>query len=68
MIQSLVSMQVHLAERLASPCDKTPVACSWTAKEVPSQPWLEYVPGRDTLIQADQLAAGADFPSNQAHL
>lgn len=51
-------VQVQLAQRLAVPGDKMPAACSWTAQEVPTMPWLEYVPGRDTLIEADQLAAG----------
>ena len=51
-------LQVRLAQRLASAGDKLPMTCSWSAKDVPSMPWLEYVPGRDTLIEADQLAAG----------
>ncbi|KAK9845126.1 hypothetical protein WJX74_010866 [Apatococcus lobatus] len=50
--------EMHLAQRLALPGDKLPIACSWSMEDVPSMPWLEYVPGRDTFIEADQLAAG----------
>ena len=54
----VMCLQVHLAQRLASAGDELPITCSWSARDVPSMPWLEYVPGRDTLIGADQLAAG----------
>ncbi|KAK9846170.1 hypothetical protein WJX84_001720 [Apatococcus fuscideae] len=48
----------ELAPRQACANGLPSASNTWAAQDSSPTPWLEYVPGRDKLVQADQLAAG----------
>ncbi|KAK9790104.1 hypothetical protein WJX73_004826 [Symbiochloris irregularis] len=54
-------LAAELAQRLARPGEEQPCTVQWQAQQLPISSQLpEYIPGRDTLISAEQLAAGLD--------